>query len=239
MRSERSARKNRAAQSRTETKNLRAVRVESHARDDVSAAIARTVTRPSVTAAETIDAFKGLAERGCDINALVAELDTQVDRIRAGKMARCEALLVAQAHTLDAIFHNLARRALRAEYLNQADAYLRLSLKAQSQCRATIETLAEVKNPRAVAFVTQVNITAGPQQINNAVAAPVSDPAAPVRALRGRELESEQNELLGVQHGERMDGGTSGAGSTAHQNVATVGAIDRAANGGREKPCEP
>jgi hypothetical protein len=98
MRSERSVRKNRAVQPRAEPKNLRAVRVEADSHDDVSAAVARTVTRPSVTAAETIDAFKGLGERGCDINELVAELDAQVDRVRAGKMARCEALLVAQAH---------------------------------------------------------------------------------------------------------------------------------------------
>jgi hypothetical protein len=36
-----------------------------------------------------------------------------------------------------------------------------------------------------------------------------------------------------------MDGGTSGTGSTAHQNMATVGQIDRAANVGREKTREP
>jgi hypothetical protein len=35
--------------------------------------------------------------------------------------------------------------------------YLRLGLKAQSQCRATLETLAAIKNPRPVAFVQQAN----------------------------------------------------------------------------------
>jgi len=37
--------------------------------------------------------------------------------------------------------------------------------EAQSQCRATWEAIAEVKNPRAVAFVRQAYIAAGPQQV--------------------------------------------------------------------------
>jgi hypothetical protein len=37
-----------------------------------------------------------------------------------------------------------------------------LALKAQSQCRATLETLAAIKNPQPVAFVRQANIAHGP-----------------------------------------------------------------------------
>lgn len=48
------------------------------------------------------------------------------------------------------------------EYLNATDTYLRLALKAQAQCRATLQTLAEIKNPRPVAFVKQANIAHGP-----------------------------------------------------------------------------
>jgi hypothetical protein len=222
------------AQPRTEPKNLRAVRVEADSRDDVSAAIARTVTRPSVTAAETIDALKGLAERGCDINALVAELDAQVDRVGAGKMDRCESLLVAQAHTLDAIFNNLARRALKAEYLQQMDAFLRLAMKAQSQCRSTIETLAEIKNPRAVAFVTQANIAAGPQQINNAGIGPGSQ--APDSGSGAREVESSPNKLLEHAHGgERLDGRAAAPAVPADSGMAAVDTLDgtRTAEGKR------
>jgi hypothetical protein len=49
---------------------------------------------------------------------------------------------------------------------------MRLALKAQSQCRATIETLAEIKNPQPVAFVQQADVAHGPQQINNGPTAP-------------------------------------------------------------------
>jgi hypothetical protein len=35
-----------------------------------------------------------------------------------------------------------------AEYLDATDRYLRLALKAQGQCRATLETLAAIKTRR-------------------------------------------------------------------------------------------
>ena len=60
-----------------------------------------------------------------------------------------------------------------------------MGLKAQSQCRATIEALATIKNPLNVALVNQANI-ANNQQVNNG-----SIP------LRGPETENLQNELWG------------------------------------------
>ena len=65
-----------------------------------------------------------------------------------------------QAHTLDALFNESARRAGNnlGHYPDTVDKYMRLALMAQSQCRTTIETLAEIKNPRPVAFVKQANI---------------------------------------------------------------------------------
>ena len=78
-------------------------------------------------------------------------------------------MLTTQAHTLDTVFNELARRACAnlGEYVNAAERYMRLAFKAQSQCRATIETLAEIKHPKPVAFVQQANIANGPQQVNN------------------------------------------------------------------------
>ena len=65
-----------------------------------------------------------------------------------------------------------------------ANPTLRLALKAQSQCRATVETLAEIKNP-AVIYARQANVTTGPQQENNGVPS------------RAREIETEQSKLSG------------------------------------------
>ena len=46
--------------------------------------------------------------------------------------------------------------------------YLRVALKAQAQCRATLETLAEMKQPPTL-LARQANIAHGPQQVNNRV----------------------------------------------------------------------
>ena len=61
-----------------------------------------------------------------------------------------EALLTGQAMTLNTIFTHLANVAANTEYLDKLDRYLRLALKAQGQCRATLETLAAIKNPPVV-----------------------------------------------------------------------------------------
>jgi hypothetical protein len=49
--------------------------------------------------------------------------------------------------------------------VDQIDRFTRLALKAQGQCRATIETLALMKNPPTV-FARQANIAHGPQQVD-------------------------------------------------------------------------
>ena len=119
-----------------------------------------------------------------------------------------------QAHTLDAIFNTLAQRASRA-----LDRYLRLGLKAQSQCRATLETLATIKNPQPVAFVRQANIAHGPQQLNNRGAAAAS---------RAEESENPPNKVLEHQHAERLDFGTTVAAIGSDPAMATLGTFDAA-----------
>ena len=59
-------------------------------------------------------------------------------------------MLAAQAIALDSMFAELARRTANnmGEYVNAAERYGRLALKAQSNCRATLETLAKLHQPR-------------------------------------------------------------------------------------------
>jgi hypothetical protein len=49
--------------------------------------------------------------------------------------------------------------------MSQLDGYLRLGSKAQSQCRATVETLNLMKNPPSAMFVKQANLAIN-QQVN-------------------------------------------------------------------------
>lgn len=109
---------------------------------------------------------------------MTQSLRVQGEAVNAGDLSAAERLLNSQAVALNAIFNEMARRAAlnMGEYLPATETYMRLALKAQAQCRATVEALAEMKQPRAVAFVHQANIAAGPQQVNN-VAARAVDPA--------------------------------------------------------------
>jgi hypothetical protein len=128
-------------------------------------------------------------------------------------------MLIAQAHSLDAIFGCLARRAAMnlGEYPAAVEMYLKLALRAQNQCRATAETLAMIKNPPNVSFVGQANIANGPQQVNNNV------PRACAREMQNKQskLSGSCDELSEVTRAPTFTG-------RIDSKVATVGKVDRA-----------
>ncbi len=195
--------------------------------DDTDAqATARAVLRPTIGAAIATQATYGTAVGGelLDVGALAEELTEQVGKVHDGDLKRMESILVAQAHTLDALFNRLTQRAMGQEYLRPFDCYMRLALKAQAQSRATVEALAEIKNPRpAVAFVRQANVGAN-VQVNNG-----PDVSGPVRAGARGNVEIAQDGLLGADDGgNRMDTGTTGAPGRGDPALATVDPLDRA-----------
>lgn len=184
------------------------------------ATYARCAVGPETQAAMTVREYSAIAGAELTMDALIAELEKHGKAGNSGDLAQGERMLVGQAHALDAIFGECARRARRNmnEYPQAADLYLRLGLRAQAQCRATWETLATIKNPSPVAFVKQANIAAGPQQVNNGVAAP----------MRAGESEIAPSKLEGPVYVERMDSRAPGAVRGADPAVATVGTLDGA-----------
>jgi hypothetical protein len=80
-------------------------------------------------------------------------------------------MLLSQAHTLDALFNSLVMKGLGQTHMPHYESFLRLAYKAQSQCRSTLQTLSDIKNP-SVVYAKQANITNGNQQINNGVSVP-------------------------------------------------------------------
>ena len=135
-----------------------------------SEALAKMTLRPSVNAAAVMVSYgKPLGIEEGDIGALVDRLSDDVKNVWAGDMKRAEAMLFGQAHALQAIFMNLARRATTQEYMKHCETYLRMAMKAQNQCRMTLETLATIKNPPVV-VARQANINnGGQQQVNETV----------------------------------------------------------------------
>ncbi len=110
-----------------------------------------------------------------DASVLVQKMFDATKEVKAGNLGMLERMLAAQAFSLDTMFTDLARRARLQDGLPQIQTLTGLAFKAQAQCRSTIEALAEIKNPKPVAFVKQANI-AHQQQVNNGEAA-LSTPA--------------------------------------------------------------
>lgn len=129
---------------------------------------AAIVTTPQVLAAAGIGSWsKAASGEDAELQAVYELLATQTGKVQGGDLKSAEAMLYGQAATLQAVFTALVRRAARADQIPQFQAAMSMALKAQAQCRATLEALAEIKNPRPVAFVKQANIANGPQQVNN------------------------------------------------------------------------
>jgi len=161
------------------------------------------------------------------VNYLIDELKDQINYVRKGDLSRPEAKLVAQAHTLDALFGNLIRRSQNnssARYLDAAETYMRLALRAQGQAVRTIEALAELKNPRSVAFVQQANITTGPQQINNGTVAPT----------RAGENENERNKEAKQAREILPHGRTQAREERVNSPLGALAEFDRSADGCRK-----
>jgi hypothetical protein len=198
-------------------------------------AMAKMALRPSVNAAVVIDCYsKAFGEQ--DLGALIDALGEGVSDVQGGDLKRAEAMLYTQAHALQSIFMNMARRAQSQEYLKNLDTFLRIGLKAQNQCRMTLETLATIKNPPVV-FARQANINnGGQQQVNNGPA-----PDGPkvrktevrnqVRTpTRTANSSTDQTELLEASHGQRLDTRATGQTGGADPQLETMGTVHRAPN---------
>ena len=166
---------------------------------DKSKTLERTMAEvglsPCGASASTAKAFANDFVGELHITDAIGVLSDKAKRVQQGDLSEVEATLTAQAAALDTIFNGLAKRAASnmGTHLNATETYLRLALKAQSQCRATLETLAEIKYPKAATFVRQQNV-AYQQQVNNDALGNI-DTGSHV-AARTRNLDSQQNRLL-------------------------------------------
>lgn len=186
--------------------------------------VAECALSPVVRNAETARRFSRATFKEIDLFECAAVTHERVTDVQAGDLSGMEAMLTAQAAALDAIFTEMARRAAlnMGEHLGATETYMRMALKAQSQCRTTVEALAEIKNPRPIAFVKQANISHGHQQVNNGVQAGES-PAHGNNSIQSNELSGASHELL-------PDTRASQAESRIDTPVEAVAEINRAAD---------
>jgi len=177
------------------------------------------VARGLVTNAATAMRFVQAELGELSITEMVESLQSDGEAINRNDLTTPERMLNSQAVALNAIFGELARRSAlnMGEHLGAAETYMRLALKAQSQSRATFETLAAIKNPPVV-FAKQMNVANGPQQVNNE--------ATP----RTQQTETQPNKLSGAPHELCQDTRASQAAGRAHPRLEPLEAIHRAAD---------
>ena len=194
-------------------------------KDEVETArnFAEMLTSPELAAYRVINQSEqntGLAEP-IDVPTLMAFLREQTEAIKSGDLSNAEAMLMNQATALQSLFSRLAERGMAAETVPSFESNMKLALKAQSQCRATLEAISSMKNPPTV-FAKQANVTTGPQQVNNGP--PMSSPLENQKPPN--ELSGEIDELLENTRTQKETCGDD-------PQMEAVGEINRAKNGGR------
>ena len=176
--------------------------------------LARTALHPFSNGGITARAFRKGFMPDTDLSEEVAELIRQQKSLSDGDFTRADEMLVAHAHTLDAVFNRLlaqAARNMEAGYFEATQAYFSQALKAQNQCRNVWETISRMKNPP----LRQTNI-AHNQQINN--------------------MEKPQSKLMDGEEHERVDQTAQRKAIEVNSPLATLGTVHRTTNGaGQEK----
>jgi len=181
---------------------------------------AKLIIRPEVSAAIVIESYAVGGKQ--DLAALITELEHAIAPLGNNDLTQAENMLMSQATALQSMFVCLSRRAMQQESMSNLETFLRMALKAQNQCRMTLESLATLKNPPVI-YARQANITSGPQQVNNGVA-PTTHAHAYAHAEK---TEKPQNELLEQKPHERLDTRTKSKASRIDPAMAPMAEIDR------------
>jgi hypothetical protein len=173
--------------------------------------VAKYVLHPIQHAARAVGRMS-LGDDKSRLEELCNELGEQAAALKKGDSKRAVTMLAAQGHTLEALFYCLLEKASdQICYPSEMLLYLKPALKAQSQCRATFETLASLTSPRPLAVVQ--NNVAENMQVNNNVSLPDG------------QMQNAPNKLLEEAHAERMGEGTTGATGRGDSAVEALGAV--------------
>lgn len=200
--------------------------------EEVSCSPSRHALRPNLNATATINSFLSLGAN-TDLPSMLDELDAQTGSVWAGNLGRPEEMLTAQAHTLDAVFNALAQKAstaMKSGHLPSMEGYLRMALKAQSQCRTTLEALAEIKAPKSTTFVKQANIAQN-QQVNNG---PTVNGAAGHTRTHEKEINTSSNKLISGATDATLDTRGARTASGSDSEIQAVATFHRSKNRSRQ-----
>ena len=129
--------------------------------DESGRKMAAALTGPAVAAMRVIRAAEAKSgiDEALDIPTLLEHLRSEAQAVRDGSLATAEGMLANQAIALQSLFARLTERAMSYDTAPGFEVNMRYALRAQSQCRQTLETLALVKQGPAV-FARSANVVA-------------------------------------------------------------------------------
>ncbi|MEO9469209.1 hypothetical protein [Parasphingorhabdus sp.] len=151
-----------ATQNTLTLKKVEGVSDEYLAANSVHSPIPRNASIARDLAAETF----GSGKDGLEFDQSVQVVRDNCDAVKNGDLSNMKETLVAQAMTLDAVFVEMSRRGMMnmGQHMTATDKYFKLALKAQSQCRTTIEALERI-NRGGEQVVRHVHVNEGGQAI--------------------------------------------------------------------------
>lgn len=134
-----------------------------------------------------------------DLSDMYAAVGERATAVTDGNLTGLERRLAIQANSLDTLFNRLADRATMnfgQNHLDAVEKYMRLALKAQAQCRATIETIHLMHNPTQI--IRQTNIAQGHQQVVNGT----QGGAGKIESVKSKLLDAPQQSMTaeGLKH---------------------------------------
>lgn len=159
-----------STQSKKPSTKPKPVEVQAHTGESEQQTMSRVMVEPywrhGLVAKGIIDKSLGKLPGEPQFHDYGQALKDKAELVSNGNLKLASDMLVAQAHSLDAIFAEFARRAAlnMSDYLGATETYGRIALKAQANCRATLEALMKLHQPREQT-VKHVHVNQGGQAV--------------------------------------------------------------------------
>lgn len=163
-------------------------------------------------------AIASIMERGDNTKAVDAAKDgveETLSKVKSGNLEDLESILVNQVYVLNGLFNqlviqgkaSLSSPAVMRSLPSHPKTMLNVALKAQTQCRATVQTINNLKNPKKTTFIKN--------QLNNVK----------------MELEERIEQLEDTENGsKKLDRGAEATAISIDPEVEAVEVIDRSKN---------
>jgi hypothetical protein len=190
--------------------------------EDMQAAATRMLVGPLASARIVLEISTKQSGQALDLAPFADALVRAAKLVNSGNIDDVEATLVNQATALNVMFGELGSVAISHmdKHPETADRFFRMAMKAQNQCRITLETLSNMKNPPVI-YARQANISNGAQQVNNGIAPPSSHTG---------ENQNPPIQLLERSNEPRMDTPAQSPTGSSNSAVETMAAVNRASD---------